>query len=168
MPNSYALSVHIPSISHFHYHSISVDRSLFQGITKKNVLQTRKLYESQVPALWGQGMHTDSTLIQLLSIGHTKRIDLLQHLSDDYARWRIKKLRDEGPNAFKGGKKLFTPSEWANPQKHKHFARLKDVMVKVWDLDGDGFHPQNVPYHYLVDSCVILLHFSFSVFFIVF
>ena len=66
-------------------HSLSVDKRLFDDITEKNVIDTGKLYKSQVPALWDAGIHTDSSLIQLLTIGRCHQFDFLQHLTDDFA-----------------------------------------------------------------------------------
>ena len=122
----------------------TVNESLFQGIMQEDITRTRKIYESQVPALWGQGMDSDRTLINILSIGHKANFPYLQHLTDDYSRWRIQKLRDKGPQ-FKA-----MIAEWGHPKRHKHFRKINDQKFKIADLDGDDGYP----FVYMAHSCV--------------
>ena len=77
---------------------------------------------------WHQGMSTDSNLIQVLAVGHRHGFDYLLHLADDYARARVKLLKQHGTQ------KRLTEQDYCSPERHNHFKTLKNVRVKVVDV----------------------------------
>ena len=71
---------------------------LFAGITTDNLEDIKKLYETQCPSIYNQGMSVDPGLLQVIAIGKKIRIDYLQHLVDVYDRARVQVLKKDATN----------------------------------------------------------------------
>jgi len=111
------------------------EQDLFENVGDAELAETVNAYQGQTAPLWNQGMANDSTLLQVLAVGRVKGFDYLMHLTDDYSRKRIQHFVKYGKT------QLLEETEWANPEKHKHFGKLKNIQVEVKADKGDKGKP---------------------------
>jgi len=125
------------------------DGTLFRDITKEDIRKLIKKYKDQVPSLCEKQLLTDYTLLQILAVGHKHHIPYLSMLSDDYMRCRVKVVIESDRV------KDLTVAEWADPETHPHFRKLKDLKVRV--TKRANVH-EFMPHHELVKSAVDCYH----------
>ena len=111
---------------------------------KNGIEEIKKIYESQCPAIYNQGMNGDNNLLTILAIGRNSGFDYLQCLVDSYDQFRIM-----NPD------KIVSPSEWADMPNNKHFktAPLKDMRVAV-PKKGKDAGVQMTTYKDFATSCM--------------
>ena len=70
-----------------------VTKDVFASITMDKVEEIKKIYSTQCPSIYNQGMNIDYGLLQVIAIGKENNIDYLQNLVDIYDRERVAFLK---------------------------------------------------------------------------
>ena len=110
------------------------------------------MYRKQLPSLW-DGLSGNHLVVKILAFGRINHFDLLTHLTDDFYRKMVAHFEIDG------GEKPLELEQWADPQNHLHFYKMRNVKVPMRGVARResilSTSPRSIAYNHLVIMYVL-------------